>query len=164
MLKLPILVALFFLASLAATAQPQDKRTALDDYLDGAKTIVVARCTDVGPMNILMRAHVDLEVLHLVKGSPAPKTITVDSQYGMEIGKIYLVRIAKQTAGRSTGRVDTRDSVIAVSEHEDLGVLRSLSPRIVVLRTMNLRIDHLESQIRGMNYELEALKAARKGN
>jgi hypothetical protein len=163
--KLRTLVAAsLFLFSLAGIAQPQDNRTALDDYLDGARTIVVARCTGVGAMNILMRADVELEVLHVVKGGRVPKTITVDSPYGMQVAHTYLVRIAKESADKSTARVDTRDSVIPVSDHEDMNVLRSLSPRIVVLRTINLRVDRLESQIRTMNYELEALKAVRKGN
>lgn len=160
----------FFLISLLSgflintvTTNAQDKTTPLDEYIDGAETILIGKCTKVGPINILLRANVELEILLVVKGKSTLKEITVDSQYGMEVGKRYLVRLPKvKEVGRH--RADTRESVIPVSEHESIEKLKTLSPQIVVLRSINLRISELESEMLRITHELDALKVVKKGN
>jgi len=158
------LSAIFTIALLAVNLSAQERSTPLDNYINNAEMIVVAKCTHVGPVNILLRAKVRLQILHLVKGKPDVEELTVDSQYGMAVGHRYLVRIAKMLPDGTGGRVDESDSVIPVSASESIDELKVLSPRIVVLRTMNLRIYQLESDIRVMTRELEALTAIKKGN
>lgn len=158
-------LALFFVSSQLVTVNfAQQARTPLDDYFDTADAIVVAKCIEVGPMNILLRARVRLEILHVVKGDPGLRELLVDSQFGMTLGKTYLVRTEGDTKKEATVRSNTRPSVIPIPEYESLETLRSLSPRIVVLRTMNQRINELESLISVSKYELEALRAVKKGN
>ncbi len=158
------IVATFSLSQLAASISAQELATPLDDYINNAEMIVVAKCMHVGGVNILLRANVQLEVLHVVKGKPDVKNLIVDSQYGMAVGQRYLVRISKMSPEGTGGRVNERDSVIPLSQSESIDELKTLSPRIVVLRTMNLRIYQLESDISAKMYELATLQAARKGN
>ncbi len=151
------------LAALVSSATAQKHDSPLDQYLDESLTIVVGRCLSVGPVNILLRATVELEVFHVVKGSEISKKITVDSQYGMVVGKFYLLRSRNAETGKPFSfRTDSRDSVIPILSADEAEKLRHLPARIVVLRTMNLRIDELESEIRTRQFELEALKNARK--
>ncbi len=158
------IAAIFSLFPLAANLPAQEMATSLDNYINSSELIVVAKCTHVGPVNILLRAKVRLDVLHVVKGKLDVKELTVDSHYGMAVGQRYLVRIAKILPGGMGGRVGERDSVVPLSASESIDELKSLSPRIVVLRTMNLRIYQLESEISVKTHELEALKAVKKGN
>ena len=55
-------------------------------------------------------------------------------------------------------------NVVPVSHYENFEEIKTLSPRIVVLRTMNRRIDELESVIRRSSFELEGLKAVKAGD
>lgn len=126
--------------------------------------IAVVRCVRVGPINILMRASVELDVLHVVKGKADQTKLSVDSQYGMAVGERYLIRIPKSGPSLNEGRINDRDSLIPLSQNESIDELRTFSPRIVVLRTMNLRIYQLESDIRVKTFEMEALKAVKNGN
>lgn len=143
----------------------QTAKSALDRYIDSAQTILVVKCLAVGPVNILLRANVQVRILQVVKGKETLREISVDSQYGMTPGKMYLIRTESEAmANGDYFRVDTIDSAIPIWDGEDLNILKTLSPRIVVLRTMNLRVDTLEVEIRRRTYELEALKKARSGN
>lgn len=146
-----------------ASTNSQDTVTPLDEYIDNAETIVIGKCTRVGPVNILLRANVHLEVLLVVTGEPTLKEIEIEAQYEMKVGERYLVRLPKVKGGKSS-RADTRESIIRVSRYEKIEELRTLSSRIIVLRTMNLRIDELESSIRRSQYEADALKSVKKGN
>ena len=93
------------------------------------------------------------------------RKISVLSQYGMKPGELYLLRTENEAVtGQPYFRVESIDSVIPIWQGEDIEKLKTLSPRIVVLRTMNLRVDELESDIRRLTYESEALKAARREN
>ena len=158
------ITAIFSILMLVASVSAQEKADPLDDYINKADMIALVRCTRVGPMNILMRAAVELEVLHVVKGKPDITRLLVDSQYGMAVGERYLVRIPKLGPDHKGGRVNDRESVIPLSQSESIEELKALSTRIVVLRTMNLRIHQLESDISEKMHELEALKAVKKGN
>lgn len=140
-------------------------QTPLERYLDTGKTIVIARCREVGPINILLKARVNVQILHVVKGKETLHSILIVSQFAMKPGALYLLRTENEaTPGAPYFEAKSRDSVIPIWAAEDIEKLKTLSPGIIVLRTMNLRVDDLESQIRELNYELEALKAARREN
>ncbi|MBP9109171.1 MAG: hypothetical protein KBF83_06420 [Pyrinomonadaceae bacterium] len=158
------LSAIFTITLLAVNLSTQERFAPLDNYINNAEMIVVAKCTHIGPVNILLRAKVRLQILHLVKGKADVEELIADSQYGMAVDQRYLVRIAKMLPDGTGGRVDERISVIPLSAGESIDELKVLSPRIVVLRTMNLRIYQLESDIRVKTHELEALTAIKKGN
>lgn len=161
-MKLTLLAALF-LCVLASAAAAQPKLSPLDKYLNDADVILIAKCLSVGPVNILLRADVRVEVLLVVKGAEKRTEMTVHSQYGMQPGKRYLLRLdGHAPTGSERYFARTRDSVIEVSEGEDINELKTLSPRIIVLRTMNLRVYRLESEISSLTYELDAIKAARQ--
>jgi hypothetical protein len=140
----------------------QTETSPLDRYLEKSKTILVVKCLSVGPVNILMRSNIRLQVLHVVKGKETLREITANSQFSMRVGDLYLIS-SKDEAGPEGNyiAIDSRDSVIPVSGIDEANKLKTLSPRIVVLRTMNVRIDALESEIRTRTYELEALKAVK---
>ncbi len=162
-------ICVFALALIAvvlpANTQSQTKQSPLDHYLDTGKTIVVGKCLSVGPINILLKADVEVEILHVVKGNETLRKISVESQYAMVPGELYLLRTEKEAhASRDYFTVTTIDSAIQIWRGEDIAELKTLSPRILVLRTMNLRVDTLESEIRRRTWELDALKAARREN
>ena len=149
--------------TVAVTSNGQEN--ALDKYLAGAGTIVIAKCVSVGPVNILMRADTRVQVLHVVKGKETLRELVVNSHYPMSAGQSYLLKTkGVPSEGEKYFTTDTRDSVIPFYEEDRLGELKSLSPRIMVLRTMNIEADRLDSRIRSMQYELDALNAVRKGN
>jgi len=159
------LVALLLILSSVSYVQSQTNPSPLDRYLDTAKTIIVAKCLSVGPVNILLRADVEVEILLVVKGDETLRKISVHSQYGMKAGEIYLLRTEFDAVkAKAYFEVTSIDSAIPIAPYEDLAVLKTLSPRIVVLRTMNSRVESLESEIRRRSYELEALKESRREN
>ena len=162
-------ICVFALALIAvvlpANTQSQTKHSPLDHYLETGKTIIVARCLSVGPVNILLKADVEVQILHVVKGNETLRKISVESQYAVVPGELYLLRTENVAqASRDYFTVATLDSVIQIWRGEDIAELKTLSPRIIVLRTMNLRVDTLESEIRRRTWELEALKASRREN
>lgn len=154
-------LALFF----AATTSAQSERTPLDDYLDNAKTIFIGKCISTEAPNILLISHIELEVVQMIKGDEKIAKIGVDVRYGMKVGKYYLVRMPKPEFAKPQKTMsDEPGGVIPVSEREDFALLKTLEPRIIVVRTMNHRIDDLESTIRRSTWELEALRSVKKGN
>jgi hypothetical protein len=154
---------LYAVSMLAANLFAQDKPTPLDNYLETGKTIVVAKCLSVGPVNILLKANVSVQILHVVKGKETLREISIVSQFGMIPGETYLLSTENEaSADKPYFTTNTRDSVIHIPRHENMELLKTLSPRIVVLRTMNTRVDTLESEMRRLTYELESLRAARK--
>ena len=160
-MKLTLLAALF-LCVFASAAAGQPKQTPLDKYIADADAILIVKCLSVGPVNILLRADVRVEVLFVVKGTESLREMTVHSQYGMQPGKRYLLRLDGQApTGRERPFARTRNSVIEVSDSEKIDELKTLSPRIIVLRTMNLRVYLLEAEIQSLTYELDDLKAVR---
>lgn len=153
----------FSIPLLPLAIQAQTKQTPLDLYIDRARTIVIAECLRVGPVNILMRASTDVKILLVVKGKETLREISVVSHHEMVPGKRYLLTTASEATpdGRYFSTVE-RNSVIEISESETIDEIKTLSPRIIVLRAMNLRAYRLESKIRSLNYELEAINAARR--
>lgn len=163
--KITLLSILFLAGYLTATISAQSPRTPFDDFLENSETIVVARCTRSGPVDILGRSRVELAVLHVVTGDPKLSSLSLNLRFRMKPGSRYLIRVAKSDHGQSKpSATEDRETAIPIWDGEKLDELRSLPPRIVVLRTINLRIDDLESIIRRANHELEPLKALKKGN
>jgi hypothetical protein len=163
--KLSLLSPIFLAVCLAMTVVAQTPPTPLDDFIDNSETIVVASCVRAAAVDILGRSTVDLAVLYVVKGDPKLTTLSLKLRYRMDPGRQYLVRIATLNSGkRALPPTEERETVIPIWEGEKLDELRSLPTRIVVLRTINLRIDDLESVIRQSNFELEPLKSLKRGN
>ncbi|MBC7899877.1 MAG: hypothetical protein H7070_07455 [Saprospiraceae bacterium] len=131
---------------------------ALDRYLDESKTILIAKCTYKGAVKANLTGEITIQILHVVKGTEKIREISFNSRYGLEVGKRYLIRSLDEptTYGRY---FDIKDlaSAVQIPDHEDLELLQTLSPRIVVLRIMNQRASDLESEMRIRQYELDAL-------
>ncbi len=67
----------------------------------------------------------------------------------MQPGRYYLLRIKSEATEKADYfRAYAHDSVILVISADEADKLKDLSPRIVVLRTMNIQVDRLESEIR----------------
>jgi len=140
----------------------QQPSTPLQNYIDTAESLVIARCLAEGPVDILLRSDVELEVIHVVKGDPKMKSLRVRLSGGLSKGEIYLIRFADHAKSKEKNGFGSEGAnIVPVSRYEDLELLKKLSPRIVVLRTMNRRIDELESIIRRSTFELEGLKAVK---
>ena len=161
---LPVLVA-SCLAILANVADGQSKPTPLDEYIDSAKNIVIARCLTTGPVNILLRSRSECDVLLVIKGNETLRKLIVDSAVGIIPGERYLLRtVNEKDAEKLYFRIDSPDSAIQMVQSEEIDELKNLSPRIVVLRTLNLRIATLESEIKHRQNEFDVLAGIKKGN
>ena len=123
--KLFLLPSVLFILFLTVDFSAQSERSPLDEFVDDAQTIVVVTCVKAGPVDILLRSRVELDVLQVVKGDPKIKTLSLKLRYSMQPGKNYLVRIPSYPEGQSSQSfVD--DSVIPLWEHEDLELLKTL--------------------------------------
>lgn len=160
-MRTTLFLSLFILFATPLLAQP--KKTAFDEYYDEGKVFVVAKCIKVGPVNILLRAHVEVEIIHVIKGQETKRTMSVNSQYGMSPGEFYLLRSTNEPSEKgSYFRIDDRNSVIRIVSENEVEALPTLDPKIAVRRTMNLRANELESKIRILTYEMEGLDSVRK--
>lgn len=161
-MRMSLLFSVFVLF-LAANVLAQPKKTAFDEHYEKGEVFVVVKCLSVGAMNILMRADVEVEILHVIKGRETKRRITVNSQYGMQIGEYYLLRSTTEPNEKGNYfRIDERNSVIRIVSEDEVQKLPSLDPKIAVRRTMNIRSDELESRIRTLMFEKEALDSVSK--
>jgi len=151
---------------LAAGVQAQNEKTALDSYLETGKTIVIARCVSRSPVNHTSEYDATVEILHVVKGAEKNREITVVLKFAsIEEGKTYLLRTENEADSKYQPYffVKGYDSAIPISSPDEVEKLKTLPLRIVVLRTMNIRKDYLDSEIRRRSYELNALEQITKG-
>ena len=163
--KIFVFAVVLFVGFISIGTRAQIHKTPLDQYLETGKTIIIAKCLDVGPVNILLKARVEVQIFHVVKGKETPRNISIVSQFEMKPGELYLLRTENEATPDSRYfEVKSRDSAVPIWPGEDIEKLKTLSSRIIILRSMNLRVDDLESEIRRLTYELEALKAARREN
>lgn len=163
--KIIVITVLLLAAFCAPFAIAQRAKTPIDRYLDESTNILIVRCVKVGPVNILLQVRTDVEVLHVVKGNETLRDLSVISHVPMDPGKLYLLRTTKKLDGlRGNYKIDSHDSAIPIGAEDELEVLKTLSPRIVVLRTMNIWADRLDSEIRSAQYELETINKIREGN
>jgi hypothetical protein len=163
--KLNLISSLVFSLAQITPVTAQVAKSPLDNYLETGKTIVIGRCLAIGPIDILMRARAEIEILQVVKGKETLRKVSVLSQYGMSVGETYLLRTENEAT--EDGRyfeITNRDSVVEIGRGEDMALLKTLSPQIIVLRIMNMRMYRLESDLRRLTYENDALKAVTKGN
>lgn len=155
----------FFLILLGMAARSQTASTPIDDYLEYAETIVVARCVESGPVNKIAQASVELEVLHILKGEPGLTTISTSFAGGLTPGSIYLIRIPDRKQATETEKFGSDGyNVIKIESYLDIEFLKSLPPRIIVLRIVNSRLEQLETTIRNAEYELGEIIKLKVGN
>lgn len=104
----------------------------LDKFIDESASIIVGKCLRVGPVNILLRANVEIEIIYVVKGGEMPKTVTVDSQYGMQVGNYYM--LASKFAPTETAPEYALIIVIVipVASADEAEKLKTLPQRIAV--------------------------------
>ncbi len=154
-ITLSSLLLLFF----STVTIAQSKRTPLDDYLEGAKTIVIGRCIASGPVNKIAQATVELEILHIVKGDPELKILSTTVSGRLKPGEMYLIRIPDHERSTEKPKFGSNGfNVIPIASYVDVEFLKTLSPRIIVLRLTNTRLAELETTIRLSEYERENLK------
>lgn len=147
------------LTSIPLAVFGQDKLDSVERFIEDSETIVIAKPTFVGAVNIIAQSGVELDVLHIIKGDAKAKQLSLSIRGRMSVGKSYLVRLAKV----GPDRVD-RDVVIEIHEPENIELLKSLSPRIVVLRTINIQLGRLDSIMQSAQYEIDELKKIKTTN
>ncbi|HMT08474.1 MAG TPA: hypothetical protein PKA82_10755 [Pyrinomonadaceae bacterium] len=156
MLKILLLMSL---ASAPIAVFGQDKLDSVERFIDDSETIVIANAVEVGPVNIIGLSRVRLEILHIVKGVVKEKELSLSLRPRIKVGGMYLVSIAKAGPDRKD-----RDVVIEVHEPENIELLKTLSPRIVVLRTINIQLGRLDSIVRSAQYEIDELMKIKTTN
>lgn len=128
------------------------------------ETVMVVKCESVGPLNKLLRARVDLDVVDTLGGTPSSGPMTIESRFPMATGRYYLVIFGRSIpAGGDGTRVQLGplvSSIPIVSANEARG-LKAFSLEIAIRRTINLRLYELESELRVRQSEIERLKDLR---
>ena len=163
--KILVVTVLLLAAFGAPFTLAQEKPDRLKSYIDEATNILVVRIVSQGPVNILMQSRTNVKVLQVVKGDAKLADLTLVSRVDMKPGKLYLIRTTGKTeTSQNSFYIDDHASAIPISGTEDLELLKKLSPRIVVLRTMNVRADELKHRISRDQYELELIDHVREGN
>ena len=137
--------------------------TPLDRYLNESKTILIAKCTYRGALKANLTGEITIQILHVVKGNEKLREISFDSHYALDVGKRYLIRSAYEpTPNGRYLNIKESGSAVEIPDYEDLELLKALSPRIVVLRTMNQRAETLKREIQHRQYELDAINKVTK--
>ena len=110
-----VFAVIALVGSLTVVTRAQTPKTQLEVYHDTGKTIVIARCLDVGSVNILLKARVQVQILHIVKGKETLRNISIVSQFEMKPGGLYLLR-TENDATLDTPYFETksRDSVVPI--------------------------------------------------
>jgi hypothetical protein len=151
---------------LSADVRAQNEKMDLDRYIATGKTIVIAKILSTTPVKRGGDYQATVKILHVVKGIEKEREIEVTLKFTpVETGKIYLLRTesAAESEDRMYFYVRGRESAVQLSPFENIEELKKLPVRIVILRTMNLRKDYLENEIRRHTYEFDALQEITKG-
>lgn len=149
---------------LHGVVRSQEKATPLAEFISQADLIIVAKCAAVGPVNIIGISRIDVEVVHVLKGKPVTH-LSYGGRGSLKPGKFYLIRFpGKKRDENRAPSVREFATVIEISSESEANGLNQFPLEIAILRTTNLRVDHLESQIRGLTYELDELKKLKKDN
>jgi hypothetical protein len=158
------LVLLAFVVFLPTAARSQEKPSHLADFISSAEMIIVAKCTDVGPVNIIGKSRINVDVVHVLKGKPMAQH-SYSGRGSLEPGKYYLIRfprVLNEDGSTATDRkVETAIEIVSESEARSLD---QFSLEIAILRTTNMRVNRLENEISRINYELEVLKTLQRSN
>lgn len=160
----PLLLLLIFGVLLPSAGRSQDRPSYLAEFISTADLIIVAKCTHVGPVNIIGKSSIKVDVVHVLKGKP----MTQHSYSGrgfLEPGKFYLIRFPRVQDGKDLhGTERKEETAIEIFSEDEARKLDQFSLEIAVLRTTNVRVDRLESEITRINYELDELKKLKKNN
>ncbi|MBL8182210.1 MAG: hypothetical protein JNL64_11450 [Blastocatellia bacterium] len=136
----------------------QTKLDSVEQFIEDSESIFIAKAVEVGPVNIIAQSRVKLDILHVVKGDAEPNEAILTVRHRMRVGGYYLIGVSKTSNGR-----DGRETVIEFYEPDNLELVKTLSPRIVVLRTINIELGRLGSTLRSTQFEIERLSKI-KGN
>lgn len=159
------LFAIAFVSMIVPGAFAQSSDDPLDQYIADAEMIAVVRCISSGPVNKIARALVTVEILHLAKGTTNEDHISTEIVGGLKPGDLYLLRIKKPGVASESGSLAAdRNDVIPIPYFTEIEKLRTLPLRIVVLRTINIRMETLENQIRAATFEKTALASIKGKN
>lgn len=147
------------LASFPLVVASQTKLDSVKQFIEDSDSIFIAKAIEVGPVNIIAQSRVKLEILHVVKGDATLKQVTPTIRHRMKAGNSYLVRLAKALKGG-----ESREVVIEFHETDNPELVKTLSPRIIVLRTINIQLGRLESTINLAQSETDLLKNIKTTN
>lgn len=154
---------LVILPLLFANVYSQSAKTPLQEHISKSELIIVAKCIDQRPVDIIGRSDTSIEVVHVLKGKAESK-LSFRVRERMAPGQYYLMTFRSATnLDESSGRDRSTLAIPIVSADEARG-LNAFSLEIVLLRTLNLRISRLESDISLLTYELDDLKKLGKGH
>jgi hypothetical protein len=141
-----------------------DKPQPVDDYINTGKTIVLARCLSVEPIMRSGDTHVNVQILHVLKGRETKRELTVITTFqNMDAGAVYLLRTENEKkADENYFRIKSIDSMVQLSSYEEIEELKKLPVKTVVERVMSSRKLNLENQIRRLSDELKCLEQITK--
>lgn len=137
----------------------QVKLDSVERFIEDSDSIFIAKAIEVGPVNIIAQSLVKLKILHAVKGAPELNERLLTVRHHMKVGGYYLVGIAKATDSQGPG-----ETIIEFHEADNLELVKTLSPRIVVLRTINIHLGRLGSTLRSTQYEIDKLSKIKGHN
>jgi len=161
-----IFAAALFAGFLSINVQAQNEKMDLDRYLATGKAIVIAKCLSTSPVKRGGDYDAKVQILHVVKGRIKEREMTVVLKWTpIEVGATYLLRAESIDGSADVPYfyVKGRESAIRLVPYENIEELKRLPARTVVLRTMNLRKNYLDSEIRRHTFELNALQEITKG-
>ncbi len=146
--------------SIGVKGQTEKKSMNLDEYIAESKIIVIAKCVSLQPVKANLTVDGEVEVLYVIKGEVKPHTkLGLTTRFYLEVGKTYLLRDRLNHKAEEGLSINEITAVVPFSERENLTEFATLPVRIQVLRTFNLRKDYLDSEIRRLTYEREALES-----
>lgn len=166
--KLSILAGLLFICliplSIQAQGDEQDSEPqSIDQYIEQARSIVIVRCLNVGPVKANLEGDLTVQILQTLKGAEKPREIVIVSRYAMQKGGLYLLRLESEpNPAGDHYHIKSFLSAVPLSPYEDLERLKTLPLRIQVLRIFNGRKDDVDSEMRRLRYEQEALERVLK--
>jgi hypothetical protein len=158
-----ILAFVLFICATCVSVQAQSEPQSVDRYLEQGKTIVIAKCLWVGPLKANLESDAKIQILNVLKGAEKNREIEITSRFGLEAGGTYLLSTEGEV--RPDGRyfhIASRASAVRLWPFEDLELLKTLPVRTQIIRIFNERRAELDSEIRSLNSEREALEKVLK--
>lgn len=158
-----ILAVMLFICAAGGKAQAQREPQSVDQYLEEGKTIVIAKCLRAGPVKANLEGDAKIQILRVLKGTEKEREILITSRFGLEPGLIYLLRTEREALPVDNYfYVTSRASAVPLRPYEDLELLKTLPLRTQVIRIFNERQEELESEIRSLSFERDALEQVLK--
>jgi hypothetical protein len=158
------LFLLAFVIFLPTAAWSKEKPSHLAAFISTAEMIIVAKCTEVGPVNIIGKSRINVDVVHVLKGKPMTQ-YSYSGRGSLEPGKYYLIRFPRVLNEDGSPGTDRKvETVIEIVSESEAKGLDQFSLEIAILRSTNMRVNRLENEISRINYELELLKTLQRSN